>query len=256
MRTDDINAEASQAGITRRQALKRGLAVGAALAWATPVVQAVGIRPAYAKAPSSGCHRYCLKWTPGGPAGSTCPPTAPGEMPDPDALIAWTGAWEALGGMPHRQSDEDDDGSVAPSGTEEGTEENGDGGCGDTPDGTESDDRDCGGHHPPGNCLECPKGADAGSNKLPPRVKQLLRKQVAIYGLPDTGFLVTFPAGWSVASLDDGDSVAVKCGRRGCNTEYRMQTAPCGDEGRTGFFIRACSNGKAISHLELILDIC
>ncbi|NOY55795.1 MAG: hypothetical protein GXP34_07380, partial [Actinobacteria bacterium] len=124
MATDDTNAEAPLTGITRRQALKRGLAVGAALAWATPVIQAVGIRPAYAKAPSPGCHRYCLKWTPAGPAGSSCPPAAPGDLPDPDALIAWTGTWEALGGSLYRQSDEDD-GSVAPSGTEEGTEENG-----------------------------------------------------------------------------------------------------------------------------------
>jgi hypothetical protein len=39
-------------GITRRQALKRGAIFGGALAWATPVVQIVGMRPASAQAVS------------------------------------------------------------------------------------------------------------------------------------------------------------------------------------------------------------
>ena len=42
-------------GITRRQALKRGAILGGALAWATPVVQVVGMRPAFAQTVSPGC---------------------------------------------------------------------------------------------------------------------------------------------------------------------------------------------------------
>ena len=44
-------------GITRRDALKRGAALAGAIAWATPVVQLVGIRPAMAHSPSPEfCH--------------------------------------------------------------------------------------------------------------------------------------------------------------------------------------------------------
>ena len=39
-------------GITRRQALKRGAILGGALAWATPVVQVIGMKPALAQVPS------------------------------------------------------------------------------------------------------------------------------------------------------------------------------------------------------------
>jgi hypothetical protein len=42
-------------GITRRQALKRGAVLGGALAWATPVVQVVGMRAAQAQTVSPGC---------------------------------------------------------------------------------------------------------------------------------------------------------------------------------------------------------
>ena len=41
--------------LTRRQALKRGAVLGGALAWATPVVQVVGMRPAMAQTVSPGC---------------------------------------------------------------------------------------------------------------------------------------------------------------------------------------------------------
>lgn len=42
--------------LTRRQALKRGAILGGALAWATPVVQVVGMRPALAQTVSpTGC---------------------------------------------------------------------------------------------------------------------------------------------------------------------------------------------------------
>jgi hypothetical protein len=39
-------------GITRRQALKRGAIFGGALAWATPVVQIIGMKPAFAQVTS------------------------------------------------------------------------------------------------------------------------------------------------------------------------------------------------------------
>lgn len=44
-------------GITRRDALKRGAALTGALAWATPIIQVVGMRPALAHTPSPEfCH--------------------------------------------------------------------------------------------------------------------------------------------------------------------------------------------------------
>lgn len=42
-------------GLTRRQALKRGAILGGALAWATPVVQVIGMRPAFAQTVSPAC---------------------------------------------------------------------------------------------------------------------------------------------------------------------------------------------------------
>ena len=39
-------------GITRRQALKKGAIFGGALAWATPVVQVIGMKPAFAQVAS------------------------------------------------------------------------------------------------------------------------------------------------------------------------------------------------------------
>jgi hypothetical protein len=41
-------------GLTRRDTLKRGLKLGAVL-WVTPVVQVVGMRPAFAQVPSPAC---------------------------------------------------------------------------------------------------------------------------------------------------------------------------------------------------------
>jgi hypothetical protein len=54
----------TQGGLTRREALKRGVVVAGAL-WAVPVVQAVGMRPAYAQAPSPQCTTYCVRWNQG-----------------------------------------------------------------------------------------------------------------------------------------------------------------------------------------------
>ncbi|NOY55796.1 MAG: hypothetical protein GXP34_07385 [Actinobacteria bacterium] len=55
-----------QVGLTRREALKRGAAVAGAL-WAVPIVQVVGLRPAYAQTTSPAwinCDVYCIAWTP------------------------------------------------------------------------------------------------------------------------------------------------------------------------------------------------
>jgi len=53
----------SETGLTRREALKRGALIAGA-AWAIPVVQAVGLRPAYAQTTSSptDCTTYCVRW--------------------------------------------------------------------------------------------------------------------------------------------------------------------------------------------------
>jgi hypothetical protein len=51
---DDDQVE-QDSGITRREALKRGAIFGGALVWATPVVQMVGMRPAFAQVPSPTC---------------------------------------------------------------------------------------------------------------------------------------------------------------------------------------------------------
>ena len=53
-------------GITRRQALKKGAILGGALAWATPVVQVIGMRPALAQTVSPAC-QFELIPVPGGP---------------------------------------------------------------------------------------------------------------------------------------------------------------------------------------------
>ncbi len=41
-------------GLSRRDFLKRSAALGGALVWVTPVVQVVGMRPAFAQAVSPG----------------------------------------------------------------------------------------------------------------------------------------------------------------------------------------------------------
>jgi hypothetical protein len=45
----------TQQGLTRREALKRGAVLAGGLVWATPVVQAVGMSPAYAQIVSPFC---------------------------------------------------------------------------------------------------------------------------------------------------------------------------------------------------------
>ena len=48
------------AGLTRRQALKRGAIFGGALVWATPIVQVVGMKPAFAQVPSGPTTGDCV----------------------------------------------------------------------------------------------------------------------------------------------------------------------------------------------------
>jgi hypothetical protein len=43
-------------GLTRRETLKRGLKLTGAVLWVTPVVQVVGMRPAFAQVPSPACN--------------------------------------------------------------------------------------------------------------------------------------------------------------------------------------------------------
>lgn len=97
----------SHHGLTRRQLLKRGAALGGAVAWATPVVQVVGMRAAGAQETSDPCATYCIKlvtadayrgdgqWDEGAwvafktPANNclVCPDGVPLTM-DPPALLA------------------------------------------------------------------------------------------------------------------------------------------------------------------------
>lgn len=209
---DDIRIGDSQRGLTRREALKRGALVAGTL-WAVPVVQAVGMRPAYAKTPSPGCARYCLKWEPGGPSSTEYCNQVPSHA---GAWPLWSGSWARLG--PDNFS-------------------------------------------PPGNCTECPTDDHAMNDKP----AQVLLDQIKIYGDSDVGFWITYPESWQLAKLND-TSLAVataKCGRpndaascRGLTKTDAGETGdPCTD-GYVGFWLPKCSNGHAISHVELILDIC
>jgi hypothetical protein len=51
-----------ESGVTRREILKKGAALGGALVWGAPVVQVIGMRPALAQTPSPVCpNLYCVK---------------------------------------------------------------------------------------------------------------------------------------------------------------------------------------------------
>jgi hypothetical protein len=284
----DTGSDIPQSGLTRREALKRGIAIGA-LAWAVPVVQAVGMRPAYAKTPSGGCTRYCLKWEPGGVSGTdTCPPTPLGEIPPPDALLGWVGIWSPLGGRPQGNNaptdtlggSEETVTTTEPTDTSDAPGKSGDapgraGSGGDTTTTTtdvasdqsspvvpdQGPSKDVPPSNPPGNCLDCPE-EESAINSLPRGVD--LNKQIAIYGLPSGGFLVTYPKSWHPADLQSSSPISAKCGSASssgegedwCNFTYTAIDAPCGDSSRAAFQVMPCSNGHAISHIELILDIC
>ncbi|MEX1005550.1 MAG: hypothetical protein WD156_09290 [Acidimicrobiia bacterium] len=84
-------------GLTRRQVLKRGAALGAASLWTTPALQLVRMSSARAAETSgSTCVTYCIKWDVsnqaweslgnGAQACLTCPPGALNDTP-PDTLL-------------------------------------------------------------------------------------------------------------------------------------------------------------------------
>ena len=51
--------------VSRRELLKGGAVLGASVLWATPLVQVIGMSPAFAVPPSPVCqHRYQVKWDP------------------------------------------------------------------------------------------------------------------------------------------------------------------------------------------------
>jgi hypothetical protein len=49
------SADHPRPGLTRREALKKGAVLGGALVWTTPLVQAIGMRPAQAQEVSPVC---------------------------------------------------------------------------------------------------------------------------------------------------------------------------------------------------------
>ena len=52
----------SESGLTRRDVLKQGAALGGALVWGAPMVQVIGMRPALAQTPSPTCpNLFCVK---------------------------------------------------------------------------------------------------------------------------------------------------------------------------------------------------
>lgn len=52
----------NKSGLTRREVLKSGAALGGALVWGAPIVQVIGMRPALAATPSPTCpNLYCVK---------------------------------------------------------------------------------------------------------------------------------------------------------------------------------------------------
>ena len=78
--------------ITRRELLKKGALVGAAVLWVTPVVQVVGMGRAHAKDVSPNCTRFCLKW-------EVDDNVETGELTCPDggtAYRVWTNNWVNL----------------------------------------------------------------------------------------------------------------------------------------------------------------
>lgn len=79
-----------EAGLTRRQALKRAAVAGGALVWATPVVQAVAMDAAHADRPSEGS---------GGP--EPTPTSSPSTKPPTDVLGDKYGPGSGGGKLPY-----------------------------------------------------------------------------------------------------------------------------------------------------------
>lgn len=102
-------AESQQQGISRRDLLKRGAALGGAVVWATPVVQTLGMGRAYAQSASppdisyialvlrcgTGNPLWFVKWEEGGSSGWD---TDPGAMQECSTALDVTGAVPTDGG--------------------------------------------------------------------------------------------------------------------------------------------------------------
>ena len=200
--------------MTRREALKRGAVITGTLVWATPVVQAVGMGRAFAREPSPGCIRYCLKWETdeNTPPGVNAPWAPARRVPPP----LWTNNWTNLG-----------DGQ--------------------------------------GNVLDCPDGSindETAADELANRDAL----EFKVYGTAEDALWVAFPKDVEIAFLEDETqpwSGASKCGR-GRNALTKTELAegddpffadPNGDP-YTRVLIPVCDNGRAISHIELIVDVC
>ncbi|MDX1468864.1 MAG: twin-arginine translocation signal domain-containing protein [Acidimicrobiia bacterium] len=99
-------AETESQGITRRDLLKRGAALGGAVVWATPIVQTLGMGRAYAQTASppdisyialvlacDGVPTWFVKWEDGGGWEND-----PGAMQECSATLTLGGAVSANGG--------------------------------------------------------------------------------------------------------------------------------------------------------------
>ncbi len=71
-----VEGESLAENLTRREALKRGAALGGMLLWTTPAVQAIGMSRALAQETSGPCTTYCIKFnfTAGGGLGGSWGP--------------------------------------------------------------------------------------------------------------------------------------------------------------------------------------
>ena len=74
-------------GLSRRDFLKRGAALGGALVWVTPVVQVVGMRPAFAQTVSPGGATLVLEDVVLPPVGNWGRLTGSGLTPGADLFI-------------------------------------------------------------------------------------------------------------------------------------------------------------------------
>jgi len=215
-----MNTEHESNMISRREILKRGAFVGGAVLWVTPVVQAVGMGRAYAKATSPGCFRYCIKWDVPNldvdPGLGTCPAssgyTVWGDGKDGQV-------WDALGQGDH--------------------------------------------------ALTCPINGSNNTTAGAHSITQRLGREFKVYGNQAAGFWVTFPADVKLADLTDvgQSSVGAKCGNLGGVTfsptveddPYPCYTDPNGDSFKRIHIPANCDasiNRRAISHIEMIVDLC
>lgn len=178
--------------LTRREALKRGAALGGMLLWITPAVQAVGMSRALAQETSGPCTTYCIKFE-------------------------FTG------------SDNDLNGTWGPLGSSQGQ----------------------------GNCFTCP--ADAQNGSLP---AGFFDDFEIVSGSRTSSVKIRFPNTCSLAETDstpdelNPGNVAAKCGQGAESCNYQSPTPVPGPDGTTEIDVLACTNGRAISHIELIIRCC